>query len=688
MARDFVAEGVAHHQAGRLDEAARCYAQVARSDPAWPHAVHYRGLIALQQGDGERAVDLIKQAIERLPAIPEFYVNLGNAEKRLGRLQNAVADYDQAIALRPSFAEALANRGLALAELGRRRDAVLSLEQALTANARLTMLRLPLARLQFLLGEHAAALANFSAGLDAASPADAWVEAGISALELRQPDLARRHFERAAELDSGSYDAFNGLGAASADLGQITAAIAAFGSARRLSPASLPALENLANVLKDAGRLDEALPLYREALALPATSRSLWSNYLFASLYSDALTERDIAAAHDAFGTAAEPSPAPLGMAAGPAVHEAARRLRVGYVSADLFDHPVASFFLGLLQHHDVAHFEIFVYQTGLFADRITADLKARAEHWRECALLTDEQFAARVRQDRVDILVDLSGHTANHRLHAFAARLAPVQLSYLGYPFRTGLKQIDGRIVDLVTDPPESTDGEALIRLSRSYYGYTPPAGAPDVRPLPLLRHGRLSFGVASNLAKVSPSTLDDWSALLRAIGDSTLRWRAKAFSDPDVRQRWLGELARRGVDASRLQLEAWTTADQRWEALSAVDVALDTRPYNQATSTCEAMWMGVPTLTIAGHSHRSRMGASILAAAGLEECIGQSVDDWIGLARAWRAAPEKLAQLRAGMRRRMLDSALCDCRGLTREIESAYCATLAAAAHRPPVG
>lgn len=676
MARDFVREGVQHHQAGRLAEAASCYAKVARSDPGWPHAVHYLGLIALQQGDPAGAARLIKQAIARQPEVPEFHVNLGNAEKRSGNLPAAVFAYDRALALRPSFAEAAANRGLALADLGRSGEAVLAIEHALALSPGLAALRLPLARLYFSLGSHVAAQAHFAAGLDDAAPADAWVEAGISALELRQPKLARQHFQRAIAIDPANYDALNGLGAASADLGLISEAIAALEAARQLAPARLPALENLANVLKDAGRLDEALALYREALALNVPSRFLHSNYLFATLYSDRLSESEIVAAHRTFGDRLGNSPRSAVRLADPA-----RRLRLGYVSGDLFDHPVASFLIGVLRHHAVDDFEVFVYQTGSYVDRTTEQLKSRVEHWREVAQLDDAKLAALVQDDALDVVVDLSGHTADNRLAVFARRLAPVQLSYLGYPFRSGLRAIDYRVVDRVTDPLDAPGDEPLIRLSRTYYGFTPPALAPAVQPLPRLVSGRLTFGVASNLAKVTATTLDDWATLLRTLADTNLRWRAKAFADPGVRQRMFDELGRRGVVPARVQLDGWTASGDRWAALSAVDVALDTRPYNQATSTCEALWMGVPTLTIAGDSHRARMGASILDAVGLPQCIGNSVDDWIRVASSWQEKPQELAGLRAGMRQRMLDSALCDCRGLARELEAAYQRAFAAA-------
>lgn len=669
MGRDFVREGVQHHQAGRLAEAASCYAKVARSDPGWPHAIHYLGLIALQQGDPARAAGLIKQAIARLPEVPEFHVNLGNAEKRSGNLPAAVLAYERALALRPSFAEASANRGLALADLGQAHEAVLAIEHALALNPGLAALQLPLARLHFSLGNHAQAQPLFTASLDDAAPADAWVEAGISALELRQPELARRHFRRAIAIEPANYGALNGLGAASADLGLIGEAIAALESARQRAPAQLPALENLANVLKDAGRVDEALALYREALALHGPSRFLLSNYLFAALYSDHLPESEIVAAHRAFGDRFGDSPGRAVRSANPP-----RRLRLGYVSGDLFDHPVASFLIGVLRHHAVQDFEVFVYQTGSYVDRTTAQLKSHVEHWREAAQLNDAQFAALVQGDALDVVVDLSGHTADNRLAAFAARLAPVQLTYLGYPFRSGLRAIDYRVVDRVTDPLDASEDEPLIRLARTYYGFTPPTEAPAVPPLPRLTSGQLTFGVASNLAKVTATALDDWAALLCALADANLRWRAKAFADPNVRQRMLDELGRRGVAPSRVQLDGWTASGDRWAALSSVDVALDTRPYNQATSTCEALWMGVPTLTIAGDSHRARMGASILDAVGLPQCIGSSVDDWIRVASQWHEKPQELASLRADMRKRMLESALCDCRGLARELEAAY--------------
>lgn len=670
MARDLVREGVRHHQAGRLREAKRCYQHVPLADPAWPHAAHYLGLIAHQSGEFTAAVALISSAIARQPDVPEFHVNLGNAQRRLGQTTDAMASFERALALRPDFSAALANKGLAEADAGLPTAALASLQRALAVNPALSSLRLPVARLFFATGDFAKALEFFAGSLGIGDPADAWVEAGNAALEMRRADTAVTFYHGALAIDSQHYHALNGLGVALASQGQISTAIEAFRKAVSSLPDRVPAIENLANTLKDAGLLDEAIATYRQAMAIGAPSPALWSNFLFSSLYSDGVPEAEILFAHQEFDQAlCAPATSVVSCS-----RTNERKIRVGYLSGDFFEHPVARFIEGVFAAHDKQKFELFAYQSGGYADAVTERLKRQVGAWRTVDRLDDQALAEVVLADQLDVLVELSGHTANNRLVAISRRLAPVQLSYLGYPFGTGVSRIDGRIVDQVTDPVTEINDQSLIRLPRCYYAFTPAPETPLPLPLPMLGKGRITFGVASNLAKVSATTLDDWAALLRAIPGSVLRWRAKAFSDAAVRQRMFDALAVRGVISDRVRLEAWVALKDRWIALSEVDIALDTRPYNQATSTCESLWMGVPTLTLIGQSHRARMGASILGAIGLTECIGSSVSDWIALVTAWQKNPERLAALRSDLRQRMLGSALCDSAGLARLLEAEY--------------
>ena len=672
-------QGVMHHQSGRLDEALQCYLGIAASDPNWPHARHYLGLIAFHQGRYGDSVALIGEAIAQAPGIPEFHVNLGNALKRSGELPAAIAAYDRAIRLRPGFAAAHGNRGLALQDLGLHDQAIDALGQALALDARLTFCHFPLARSWCAKGDFRRAQPHFALGLAGETDPEPWVEAGKSALATRHARQALDYCAGALRFDNDHYDALNGMGTALAMLGRASEAIAAYKRARAVDPTRPEAIENLATALKNVARIDDALESYRVALSLAPDDLKLRSNYLLAMMYSDTLDAAVIAAEHrrwDEICVAQRCSDTPFAAAA-----RNSARLRVGYVSGDWHQHPVAIFMEGVLRHHDRQRFEIVVYHTARHNDDMTRRLRGVTEHWRDVPELDDRALMSLIRQDAIDVLVDLAGHTADNSLGVFSTRAAPVQISYLGYPHASGVAAIDYRISDNFADPPELRRDEALLRLPRCYYGYSPPQGTPAITSRPPLSQRSLRFGVAANLAKVSPSALDAWSQLLAAFPQASLRWLASPFADTAVRQRMQDELAARGIIGSRLQLEPWAAPSARWKAISQVDIGLDTQPFNLATNLCESLWMGVPTLSLAGISHASRHGGSVLVAAGLRDCVGSSVEDWIARVEGWLEKPAEFSALRKEMRHRLAASELCDCAGLARALEAAYLDAAAAA-------
>jgi predicted O-linked N-acetylglucosamine transferase (SPINDLY family) len=358
-------------------------------------------------------------------------------------------------------------------------------------------------------------------------------------------------------------------------------------------------------------------------------------------------------------------------------VRDAGRRLRVGYVSPDLRLHSVAYFIEPVLAHHDRGGFEVVCYQTNSASDAVTERLRGYVDGWVAADRLSDQGLAERVRADAIDILVDLAGHTAGGRLLAFARRPAPVQASWLGYPTGTGLSAIGYRISDWEVDPAgyEAYAAERPVRLPASYFCYRPLASAPEVGPLPSGEVGAITFGSFNNFAKVSPSVLGMWARVLEAVPGSRLMIKAKSLADESVRGRLLERLAALGVGEARLILRGWQEEVGGQLALyNEVDIGLDTYPYNGATTTCEALWMGVPVVSLSGATHASRMGRSILKAAGLGEWVAETAQGYV--AHAVRLAGERtqLAELRSTLRGRLRASALMDERGFTRNLEHAY--------------
>jgi predicted O-linked N-acetylglucosamine transferase (SPINDLY family) len=352
--------------------------------------------------------------------------------------------------------------------------------------------------------------------------------------------------------------------------------------------------------------------------------------------------------------------------------------LTIGYVSADFMAHPVAYFMGALLAAHDRRRFRVICYASVRGPDAVTRQVRKVAPEWRDVAHLGDEKLATLIAEDGVDILVDLGGHTASSRLTMFALKPAPVQVSYLGYPNTTGLAAIDYRLTDAWADPPGLTDRwhtEQLIRLPGGFLSYTPPANLPDVAPLPAASNGFVTFGSYNNFAKTSQSTIALWTAVLDAVPNSRLLLKASFLDDPGTAAEIIALFAAAGSDPQRITLRGRTRGHlDHIRSYGALDIALDPHPYNGTTTTCEALWMGVPVLTLAGDRHSSRVGTSILTAAGLDDFIAVSPEDYVARARSLSSDLQGLASLRLRLREQVAASPLADPKRLARAIEAAY--------------
>lgn len=349
------------------------------------------------------------------------------------------------------------------------------------------------------------------------------------------------------------------------------------------------------------------------------------------------------------------PGPAPRMNERGP--------LRVGIVSADLRRHPVGHFIEPLLERLDRSRFELLAYYTARRSDDASQRMKRHFRLWRDVPELPLEQLAAAMRADRVDIALDLSGHSEGHRLAALSLRAAPVQVSYLGYANTTGVAAMDARIVDSITDPPGSEPlcTETLVRLDPCFLCYRPPAAAPPVAVRPAA--GPIVFGSFNAMPKVNARVLAVWGRAMAAAPGSILVVKNQTAGLPAVRSAIERALAESGVSADRVRTPEWSATERdHLGAYAQVDVALDTFPYNGTTTTCEALYMGVPVLTIAGRTHAGRVGASVLHACGLGTLVARDEDHFVSLAAALAADRARLAALRGSLRERMVSSPLCD--------------------------
>jgi predicted O-linked N-acetylglucosamine transferase (SPINDLY family) len=499
---------------------------------------------------------------------------------------------------------------------------------------------------------------------------------GVTLLDLKRATAALAPLERLVALLPQVAEARNILVSALLAAGQPSRALHHVDAALQVRPGHPATLENLGRCLRALGRMDEALPAYDAAAAaspLPATH----SNAVFAAQYVAGLAPADLTARAAAWARrhaaawATRPRPPRTTRAPG-------GRLRIGYVSADFRQHAVAFFLEPVLAAHDPAAVETFCYVCNREADAVTARLRAAAHHWRDLTRLDDDAAANCIRADHIDVLVDLAGHTADHRLGVFARRPAPCQITWLGYPATSGLPAIDFRVTDSACLPPEVDErlhgSERLLRLPEVFCCYRPPADAPPVGPLPCTTRAPFTFISCNALAKLSPATIDLWSAVLRAVPDSRLHLHAPGGSDPGAQSGFAAKFAAHGIAPGRVVLTGEALGMRAHLArYQAADLALDSTPYAGTTTTCEALLMGVPVVTLAGDSHVSRVGVSLLRAVGLTECVGPTPAEFLRVAVGLAGDRTALACLRAGLRERLLSGPLGQTTVFTRRWENA---------------
>ena len=498
----------------------------------------------------------------------------------------------------------------------------------------------------------------------------------ISAIPFRekgQLNEAIAACRQAIALKPGYADAHSNLGIALSDKGQLDEAIAACRQAIALKPNFPVPRSNLGTAFKNAGRLDDALDSYRSALALAPDRADIHSNLLLTLNYHPGFDAHAIAAEHRLWNRC-HGEPLRSSLQPHPNDRNPERRLRIGYVSPDLRDHVVARFLLPLLENHDRTAFEIFAYAQVPVPDAMTQRLRTHADAWRSLVGLSDAQAAELIRQDRIDILVDLAGHTANNRLLVFARKPAPVQVTWLGYPNTTGLDTIDYRLTDSFADPSGSTDlhcSEKLFRLPACAWCFEPSA-SPAVAGR---REGPITFGCLNNFAKITGPMLALWGRILQAVPESRLLVKSASFGNASVRQRVQQILGELGIAPERLELRGYEADYGGHLALyEQMDIALDTFPYHGTTTTCEALWMGVPVVSLAGGSHVSRVGVSLLANVGLSDLAATSPEEYVSIAVKLAGDLPRLTHLRSTLRERMAASSLMDAPRFARDIEAAF--------------
>jgi len=656
---------------GRQDDALAAYDRALRLRPDYADAHYNRGNVLRDMGRLDDALAACDTALRLRPDYADAYYSRGNVLRDMGRLDDALTAYDGALRLRPDYAEAYNNRGNALLGMGRLDDALAAYDGALR-------LRPDYADAHYNRGnvlQDMARLGDALAAYDTALSlrpdlAETHNNRGNTLREMGRLDDALAAYDGALRLRPDYADAHNNRGNALLGMGRLDDALAAYDTALSLRPDFADAHYNRGNALRDMARLDDALAAYDTALSLRPGYADAHSNKLLALHYGAFDARGAIAAQARAFGASVNRAGAPQAFANAPIPD---RRLRIGYVSGDLRRHPVGYFLQSILHNHASDAVEVFCYSNNLKDDDLTASFQSDADHWRRLRGLNDEAAATLIRADAIDILVDMSGHTALNRLPLFARRPAPVQVSWLGYFGTTGLTAMDYVLADRFVVPPGEEDAftEQVWRMPGSYLCFMPPDMDVPVRPRDV--QGPITFGSFNNLAKLSSHTVSLWARVVQSVPQSRLLLKTSQLADAAVCQAVRERFAGHGIEPDRLVLEGPSPRADLLASYNRVDIALDPYPYGGGTTTAEALWMGAPVVTLRGGTWTGRVSESILSTVGLSDLVAGSQEAYVDLAAKLAADQDRRTALHATLRSRLAGSPFCDGAGFTRHLEEA---------------
>jgi protein O-GlcNAc transferase len=641
---DLVKKYAEHVKHGRLQAAEQTCLQIIERDETHAPAHHELGSLLQRRGDRERAIQFYQRAAQLDPTSAIFHNSLGMAYSIGNVAHEAAASFKRAIEANPDLVTPYVNLAKSLRVIGQPGDAVNVCRQALVVEPENVDARFVLA---------------------------------ITLNDIGRSEEAVEIFRSVIALNPDYTGVHNNLAIALMRLGRFAEGIASCREAIVKEPRSALPHNTLGNALKAQFDLHGAMQSFRAALAIKPDYPKCRSNVLLTMNYLPDVTQAEIYAEarefevhqcvqfanpHRGFPNAADKQ----------------KKLKIGYVSPDFRGHSVAYFTKSLITAHDREQVEVYAYANVLKQDDMTRVFEAGVDHWVSIIGLSDADVAERIRADEIDILVDLAGHTGQNRLLVFAHRPAPVQVAWLGYPNTTGMDAMEYRLTDEYADPPGDEDrayAEKLIRLEGGFLCYQADDLASVVSAPPSLQNDYVTFGSFNVLEKLNPEVIRVWSAILQRVPESRLTLKAKVLNDEVARDLFLQQFSDHGIGAERINLLAWSeTRELHLGTYSGIDIGLDPFPYNGTTTTCEALWMGVPVITVLGDRHAGRVGASLLHQVGMRELIANDEAAYIELAVSLATQPEKLTTLRNEMRARMAASTLMDVDGFTHRLEQAY--------------
>jgi protein O-GlcNAc transferase len=666
-------EAFAFHQSGDLEQAEKHYRQLIQQYGSHAPSLCNLGVILVRAGKIEEAEQQYQLALATTPNYPDAHYNLGNLYRNVGKFGPAAENYQACIQKNPKHGAAAFNLGLIFSQFGDMSSAVecfrltSNLEpQNADAHARLgdALVRV---------GKPAEGVLAFRKAV-ALKPNDHrhLYNLGLGLANIGNTEEAGETISKALKLQPNYAEAHNALGLNLEAQGRKDDAIFHYQKAVELKPDLADGWSNLGTSLSEQGRADDAIQCLRESLRHRPNAPQIHSNLLLLLNYSSNVSTAEVAKEHSDWATRFAPNVPSAPRI--PAPHDPMRKMRIAYISGDFRQHTVSGFIETLMKHHDRSKVEVFCYANVLRPDDTTEKFRKLADKFLMIGGMPDAYVFDQMRQDNIDVLIDLSGHTAGNRMQLLAERPAPLQCTLFGYPNTTGLVAVDYRITDGFSDPEDLTErlyAERLLRMPEVAWCYTPPAFDIPVTPLPCLTHPKktFTFGCLNNAAKISEACLSTWIKLLQAIPGTRL---ILLGGQSNAGAKRLADLfTKGGVLKDRVEVLPRLEKQKYFEAYQQFDISLDPFPYNGGVTTGDSLWMGVPVLGLAGQSYVSRQGLMANATLGLADFVADTPETLIQLARQWTKSRDELAEIRADLRPRLLSSALADGPRYVRHLE-----------------
>lgn len=665
-------QGLLAFKKSQFEQAKRHFQSVLHSVPNHIIALHYLGKIFISQSQYKQALDSLLQALEYDPDNPDILFDMAVIYQNNRQVLQAEMAYFKITMLRPQHFESYYNLGLLAHSQQNLGQAQLYFEKAIKINPSSDKSFNSLGSVLQIQGKSKEAIEYFKEAIKLNPDyCEAHNNLGNTLQSLKKIDQAILHYHQALRIKPDYCEAYNNLGNAYKALGQLDKAEQNYQQSIQIQPTA-SALNNLGNALQARGQISLSLKYFYQALEMNHLSPldKIWSNFLFTLEYSAPLSPQKKFNYYQKWGQAVEKILKPYHHT----IKKDSKVLKIGYISPDLKEHAAAFFLEAFIKNHNPQAFIVYVYADVSREDHYTENFKAMVAHWYNCSGLSDVQLAQLVYSHHIDILIDPGmGHTAKNRLLTYALKPAPLQITT--YPTTTGLTRIDYRITDRFLDPEDEREAstEKLAYLPHSVSCYSPPEEAPEVNDLPALKQEVFTFGCFNNLSKLNSEVIALWAKILQEVPDSILVLKNASFRSPTVKNDILKQFESFDISSQRLHFLSYSdNLVQHLKTYNTIDLALDPFPYNGFTTTCEALWMGVPVLTLASFNHFGRASLGYLTLIGLSEFIASDKKQYCLIAQTITNKREHLNNIRQTLRKNMLHSPLCNQKLFIQSLES----------------